>query len=94
MKTSSTKPEGATSYKETAFGILSRNKLLKLEIEGTKKGLDFLYGLIKSNNKTPISPEFICKLHQVSFGWIFPTWAGKFRTIGVPTPAKKHQDLF
>ena len=36
MKTS-TKPEGATSYKETSFGIIPRSKLLKLEIEGTNK---------------------------------------------------------
>ncbi|HEX9059757.1 MAG TPA: hypothetical protein VF941_06235 [Clostridia bacterium] len=33
MRKSSTKPQGATSYKETAFGIIPRDKLLKLEIE-------------------------------------------------------------
>lgn len=32
MRKSSTKPQGATSYKETAFGIIPRSKLLKLEI--------------------------------------------------------------
>ena len=35
------KIKGETSYKETSSGIISRSKLLKLEIEGTKKGLDF-----------------------------------------------------
>lgn len=39
MKKSSTKPKGATSYKETAFGIIPHPKLLRLELEGTKKGL-------------------------------------------------------
>ncbi len=43
MKRSTTKPRGATSYKETAFGIIPRSKLLQLEIEGTKKGLDSPY---------------------------------------------------
>lgn len=39
MTKTSTKPKGATSYKETAFGIIPRSKLLKLELEGTKKML-------------------------------------------------------
>jgi len=47
MKKSSTKPKGSTSYKETAFGIIPRSNLLKLELEGTKKGLEYLHDLIK-----------------------------------------------
>lgn len=42
MKKSSTKPKGATSYKQTAFGIIPRQKLLQLELEGTKMGLEFI----------------------------------------------------
>lgn len=83
MKRSTTKPKGATSYKETAFGILPRSKLFLLELEGTKKGLEYIYTLVRNKTIQKITPEFICDLHNVSFGWIFPTWAGKFRTIQV-----------
>ncbi|MEK7577011.1 MAG: hypothetical protein AAB492_00150 [Patescibacteria group bacterium] len=71
MKRSTTKPKGATSYKETAFGILPRTKLLPLELEGTKRGMEYIYKLVKTNNHVHITPELICKLHHVSFGWIF-----------------------
>lgn len=83
MNRSATKPKGATSYKETAFGILPREKLLFLELDGTKKGLEYIYTLVKKSEHVRVTPELICKLHEVSFGWIFPTWAGKFRTIQV-----------
>lgn len=83
MKKSFTKPHGATSYKETVFGIIPRSKLLKLEIEGTRKGLEYISNVLQTNKNTPITPELICKLHNVSFGWIFPQWAGKFRKIQV-----------
>lgn len=83
MKRSATKPKGATSYKETAFGILSRVKLLPLELEGTKKGLEYIYVLVNTSGHVRITPELICKLHNISFGWIFPSWAGKFRTVQV-----------
>lgn len=83
MKKSSTKPSGATSYKETAFGVIPRSKLLSLEIEGTKRGLEFVYDFLKKKQDHAITPKLICQLHKVSFGWIFPTWAGKWRTIQV-----------
>lgn len=83
MNKSSTKPKGATSYKDTAFGIIPRSKLLKLEIEGTKKGLEYLEKLFSKERNIKITSELITKLHEVSFGWIFPDWAGKFRTIQV-----------
>jgi len=79
MKKSSTKPKGATSYKQTAFGIIPRSKLLTLELEGTKKGLEFL----SDSYDQKLTPELILKLHELSFGWIFPDWAGKYRTIRV-----------
>lgn len=73
---------GETSYKETAFGIIPRSKLISLEIEGTKKAWDFI--LKKSQaGKLPLTPNFIKKIHQVGFGWIFPVMSGKFRTIEV-----------
>lgn len=76
------KIKGETSYKETSSGIIPRSKLLKLEIEGTKKGLDFIYQLARDQD-LKITSELICKLHEISFAWIFPKWAGKYRKIQV-----------
>ncbi len=85
MKKSSTKPKGATSYKQTAFGIVPRPKLLQLEIEGTKKGLEF----IAANYHKDITPEIILIIHELAFAWIFPDWAGKYRTIRVEYSGKE-----
>lgn len=94
MKQSSTKPLGATSYKDTAFGIIPREKLLQLEIEGTKKGLEYIHDIVKKNNESNVTPEFIAKLHEVSFGWIFPQWAGKYRNIQVTFSDKEAPQYF
>lgn len=94
MKKSSTKPQGATSYKETTFGIISRQKLLDLEIEGTKKGLEYLQKLIKREKNIEITASFVCKLHEISFGWIFPQWAGKYRKIQVTYSDKEAPGYF
>lgn len=85
---SSTKPKGATSYKETALGIIPRSKLLKLEIEGTKKGLDFIYQLARGQD-VKITSALVCKLHEVAFAWIFPKWAGRYRKIQVTISGKE-----
>ena len=85
MKKSSTKPKGATSHKQTAFGIIPRSKLLTLELEGTKKGLEFL----SDSYDQKLTPQLILKLHELSFGWIFPDWAGKYRTIRVEYSGKE-----
>ena len=76
-----TKPKGATSYKETAFGILPRSKIIPLEAEGTKKALQHIIKL--SEKKAKITPWLIQDIHKVGFGFIFPDWAGKFRTVDV-----------
>lgn len=76
-----TKPKSATSYKETSFGILPRYKVVKLEQEGVRKIL--LYILKRRGSRIKITPELICKLHNIGFSFIFPDWAGKFRTIDV-----------
>lgn len=94
MKRSATKPQGATSYKETAFGIISHSKLLKLELEGTKKGLEHISELVRKNKNVPITPEFVCKLHSVAYGWIFPKWTGKFRKIQVTFSDKEAPQYF
>jgi len=79
MKKSSTKPKGATSYKQTAFGLIPRPKLLQFELEGTKRGLEF----IATNYHQNITPEIMLKIHELAFAWIFPDWAGKYRVIRV-----------
>ncbi|MBU3979180.1 Fic family protein [Patescibacteria group bacterium] len=94
MKNSSTKPKGATSYKDTAFGIISRSKLLKFEIEGIKKGLEYISSIVGKDKYTSITPELIRKLHEVSFGWIFPQWAGKYRKIQVTFSDKEAPQYF
>jgi len=77
----STKPKSATSYKETAFGILPRSQVIKLEAEGVKKALQHIFKL--NNKKVKITSEVIRDLHKVGFGFIFPDWAGRFRTVDV-----------
>src|SRR3989338_9117080 len=73
---------GETSYKETAFGIIPRSKLIPLEIEGIKKAWDFV--LKKSaKNKLSLTTSFIQEIHQVGFGLIFPELGGRFRKIDV-----------
>jgi Fic family protein len=76
------KSQGETSYKQTAFGIIPRSKLIPLEIEGIKRAWDFV---LKKSKKTKISitSVFIKKLHFVGFGWIFPKTAGKYRVVDV-----------
>lgn len=77
-----TKKLGETSFQETAFGIIPRSKLILLEIEGIKRAWDFVLGQDRKT-KIFITPEFIKKLHQVGFGWIFPEPSGKFRKVEV-----------
>ena len=50
-KKTSTKPIGATSYKETTLGVIPRSKLLRLELEGTKKGLELIQSLLSTVKK-------------------------------------------
>lgn len=76
------KNKGETSYKETAFGIIPRSKLIPLEAEGIKKAWDFV--LKKSGKgKLPLTSDFIKEIHKIGFGWIFPELGGKFRVIEV-----------
>ena len=60
------KKQGETSYKQTAFGIIPRSKLIPLEIEGIKKSWDFVLEKRKQN-KIIITPDLIKKLHAVGF---------------------------
>ncbi|MBU1085393.1 Fic family protein [Patescibacteria group bacterium] len=94
MKQTSTKPKGATSYKETKFGIIPRSRLLKMEIKGTKKGLNFIFKLVNKDKSIEITPELICQLHQKAFGWIFPKWEGKYRKIQVTVSGKEAPSFY
>lgn len=74
---------GETSYKETAFGIIPRSKLIIFEIEGIKKAWDFILDIKNKKDKIPITVEFIKKTHLKGFGWIFPQFGGEFRKVDV-----------
>ena len=84
---------GETSYKETAFGIIPRSKLIPLEIEGIKRAWDFVIERFRKG-KINITPDFIQKLHKIGFQWIFPELGGRFRNIDVTvskhTPPKSY----
>lgn len=89
-----TKRQDETSYRETAFGIIPRSKLILLEIKGVKQAWDLI---LKKRKKTkiPISPLFVKEVHKIGFGWIFPKMGGKFRKVEVTvsnhTPPKYYQ---
>lgn len=77
---------GETSYRQTAFGIIPRSKLILLEIEGTKKAWDFILAE-SAKGRIPLSVNFIKELHKTGFGWILPEFGGQFRTIDVTVSA-------
>jgi len=76
------------------MGILSREEVVKLEIEGVKRGLEWLYQQVKSGKKITINPKQIQDLHKLCFGWIFPDWAGRYRTIQVTYSGKEAPSFF
>lgn len=76
------KKQGETSYEETAFGIISRSKLIPFEIEGIKRAWDFVLDERKKS-VIEVTPEFIKKMHSIGFKWIFPKMGGQFRKIEV-----------
>lgn len=82
--------KGATSFKDTSFGILPRQKIIKLEIEGNKRGLKFITSLDQNLIIiTDVNVQLILELHKISYAWIFPKWAGKFRTVDVTYSGKE-----
>lgn len=78
---SKTKPKGATTYKETTFGIIPRSKLFKLELEGTRRGIEYIYNIVQNQSYFKIDSDLICKLHQIAFGWIFPKLNGQVNIV-------------
>jgi len=72
---------GGTSYKQTKFGILPREKVLEMEVLGTRNGLLFLNSTIKLSSK--LTSDFIKEIHKISFSDILMEEAGKFRTVQV-----------
>ena len=81
------KVSSETSWKETRFGILPHSKVIRLEVQGTQKGLVLLQK-ISAKNK-PLSIEFIKRIHKVSFGDILQDQAGVFRNIQVEYSGKE-----
>ena len=82
-----------TSYRETAFGIISRKKLIPLEIEGIKRAWDFVLKK-RRTGLIPFTPDFLQKAHWVGFGWIFPEICGKWRTVDVTVSDHKPPAYF
>lgn len=76
------KRKSETSYKQTAFGIIPRSKLIPMEIEGIKRAWDFVLEKNKQD-KLSINIDFLKEVHLIGFGWIFPEFGGKFRQIDV-----------
>src|SRR3989344_1099633 len=82
---------GPTSYKQTKFGILPRADVIKLEVQGTKKGLQLLQIIADKNE--PLSADFIKQIHKDCFEDILLNEAGQFRSIQV-TYSSKEAPLF
>lgn len=82
----STRPPDATSFHDTAFGVLSRADLLPLEAEGVARGLGFV---IENYADAELNPDLLLELHRISFGPIFPDWAGRYRTEERQTSSHK-----
>lgn len=98
MKKIISKSSGETSFLNTAFGVLPRSKVVELEAEGVAKGLTYLFKI--APKKPRITALFLIKLHKTCFGFLFPKWAGKLRTINVkvsehipPSPHKLRECL-
>ncbi|MFA4814590.1 MAG: Fic family protein [Candidatus Gracilibacteria bacterium] len=87
------KRKGETSYKETAFGIIPRSKLVPLEIEGIKRAWDFILQS-QTKGKIPLTVSFLQEVHKVGFAWIFPDICGKFRTFEVTVSKHKPPRFF
>lgn len=83
-----TRKLGETSYKQSAFGIIPRSKLIPLEIEGIKRAWDFVLERT-ANGKLLITPTTLQQIHKIGFGWIFPEMGGKFRTVNVTVSTHK-----
>jgi len=82
---------GSTSYKQTKFGILPRDEVIKLEVQGTKKGLQILQ--MMAEKEELLNLDFIKKIHEECFEDILLNDAGKFRSIQV-TYSSKEAPLF
>ena len=78
---------GATSYKQTKFGILPRDEVIKLEVQGTKKGLHILQKVAEEGQL--LSADFIKQIHKDCFEDILQSEAGNFRTIQVTYSSKE-----
>ncbi|MFA5855068.1 MAG: Fic family protein [Candidatus Gracilibacteria bacterium] len=87
------KRKGETSYKETAFGIIPRSKLVPLEIEGVKRAWDFILQS-QTEGKISLTVPFLQEVHKIGFAWIFPDVCGKFRTFEVTVSKHKPPRFF
>ncbi|MBI2551907.1 Fic family protein [Candidatus Uhrbacteria bacterium] len=84
---------GETSYRDTAFGIIPRSKLIPLEIEGIKRAWDFVLEM-HAAGRISITLDSLREIHRVGFGWIFPDLGGRFRTVDVEVSDHKPPKFF
>lgn len=68
---------GSTSYKQTKFGILPRDEVIKLEVQGAKKGLQTLQKIAAWYESLQIARKL------VSGELVNPTTATHFHGVGV-----------
>ena len=88
-----TRPDRATRFVETAFGILSYTELAPLlgervtRLEESVQGEDF--------SSLPLNEGLLLEFHRRICGDLTPDWAGKWRTVDVTvgplTPPTPHQ---
>lgn len=81
------KDNSATSYRNTIYGILPRNEIIKLETIAVKKG--FIHLKNETLYQKKLSIHFIQNLHKTCFNNILPDEAGRFRTIQVTYSSKE-----
>lgn len=84
--------KGETSYKETAFGVIPRSQLIRLEIEGIHRAWQYVLKVIRP--RTRITPILFLRFQKIGFGWIFPETAGRFRKIDVEVSDHKPPSFY
>ena len=78
---------GDTSYKSTKQGIFPRSKIVAMEAQATKIGLQQLANLAKT--KAPLSMDLLLTIHKLCFSEILDDDAGIFRKIQVTYSGKE-----
>jgi fido (protein-threonine AMPylation protein) len=87
----STRLGDATSYDETARGILPRSELMEIEYSGIAKGLTFV---LSQDETSSLPPELLLQLPRECFADIFPDWARVYRNVNVKTSSHQFPPFY